>query len=60
MIMDAEFMTELGEALAAAKEDAAESHKDDCNSYGAGWDAGYLAGLLAVAALLDIRLPEFG
>jgi hypothetical protein len=32
---------ELAERLQNASEDADESHAEDCNSYGAGYDAGY-------------------
>lgn len=53
-VRNAELEMELGEEIMQAEEDAAESHKMAMNSYGAGYDAGYLAGLRRAAELCDI------
>lgn len=44
----ASFFEWLREEIRSAKEDAQESHKDAMNSFGAGYDAGTLAGLQMV------------
>lgn len=38
----------LQDRIDDATRDAAESHKEDCNSYGAGYDSGYLAALIEI------------
>lgn len=45
----------LQEVVDRAREDAAESHRAAMNSYGAGYDAGYLAGLTKAIDILSGR-----
>ena len=46
-------INEIRDSLKTAKADASESHKEAMNSYGAGYDAGRVAGLeVALETLL--------
>jgi bisphosphoglycerate-dependent phosphoglycerate mutase len=42
---DAKFLVWLDSIIIQAEEDAAESHREAMNSYGAGYDAAYAAAL---------------
>lgn len=46
-------LDEIDETISDARADAAESHKAAMNSYGAGYDAGFLAGLLRAKEILE-------
>ncbi len=44
---------QLDEEIVVAEEDAASSHKIAMNSYGAGYDRGYVEGLMYVKRLTE-------
>ena len=50
----------IEDRIADATRDASESHKEDCNSYGAGYDSGYLAALIELRDDQLTKTPSAG
>lgn len=53
MITLPDLICELKERIGTAESDARESHKDDVNSYGSGYDRGFADGLWAILILIE-------